>query len=130
MMRFVVLLIACLLDGNRMPHVESRMRNATNSDDCPHNASVCFSRLPWDGINLLGNTIRLWLTNVAKLGSAAIEGIFIHKFTNNWRPYQKALRLLLKIPKNYPRQYCLERKLFQIYIFWRNLISICNRNNL
>ena len=55
-MRFSVQLVACFLDEYCFRHVESRMRNATNSDDCPHEASV-FSRLPWDGINLLGNTI-------------------------------------------------------------------------
>ena len=59
MMRFFVRFIACVLDGNRMPHVESCMRYATNSDNCPHDASVCSSRLPLDGINLLGNTFRL-----------------------------------------------------------------------
>ena len=68
-MRYFVLLIACLLDENRMPHVESRMRNATHSDDCPHDASVCFNRLPLHRINLLANTFRLhniiWFTNVA-----------------------------------------------------------------
>ena len=32
MMRFFVLLIVCLLDENPMPHVENRMRYATNSD--------------------------------------------------------------------------------------------------
>ena len=48
---------------NRMPHVESRMWNETHSDDCPHDASA-FSRLPLDGINLLGKTFRLWFTNV------------------------------------------------------------------
>ena len=41
-----------------MPHIESR-----NSDD-PHDASV-FSRLPWDGINLLGSIFLLCFTNVA-----------------------------------------------------------------
>ena len=82
-MRFFFLLIACLLDENRMSHVESRMQNATNSVDCPHDASVCSSRLPWDGINLLGNTfLLLWFTDVAKLGAAAIEDIFAHKSTN------------------------------------------------
>ena len=56
-MRFFVLLTACLLNENRMPHVERRMRNATNSVNCPHDALVCSSRLPLDGINLLVNTI-------------------------------------------------------------------------
>ena len=64
-MQFFVRLIACVLVGNRMPHIESRMRNANNSVDCPHDASVCSSRLPWDGINLLGKTFRLWFANVA-----------------------------------------------------------------
>ena len=41
------------------------MRYATISVDCPHDASVRSSRLPWDGINLLGNTIRVCSTNLA-----------------------------------------------------------------
>ena len=49
---------------NRMPHVESRMRNATHSSYCSLDESL-FSRLPLDGINLLGKTFRLWGTNVA-----------------------------------------------------------------
>ena len=55
------LLIACLLDENSMPYVKSRIRNATNSDD----VSVCSSRLPLYGINLLGNSFRLLFANVA-----------------------------------------------------------------
>ena len=39
-MRIFVRLIACILVGNRMPHIESRMRYATISVDCPHDASV------------------------------------------------------------------------------------------
>ena len=68
-MRFFVILIACLffLDDIRMPRVESRKRNATNSDDCPHDASVYSSRLPLDEINLLGKNFRLWFTNVLLL---------------------------------------------------------------
>ena len=62
-----------------MPHVERRMRNATNSVDCPHDASV-FSRFPLDGLNLLGNTFRLWFMKL--LGTAAIEDIFVHESTN------------------------------------------------
>ena len=50
-MHFFVLLITCLLDENSMPHVESHMRNATHSDDCPHDASVCSNRLPLIGWN-------------------------------------------------------------------------------
>ena len=48
-----------------MPHIESCMRYATISVDCPHDALVCSSCLSLDGINLLGNTIRLCFTNVA-----------------------------------------------------------------
>ena len=68
-MQFIVRLNACVLVRNRMLHIESRMRYATNSVDGSHDASVCSSRLPginlWDGINLLGYTIRQWFTNVA-----------------------------------------------------------------
>ena len=52
-MRFFVRLIAFLLDENRLPDVESRMRNATHTDYCSHDVSVCSSRLPFDGINML-----------------------------------------------------------------------------
>ena len=62
-MRFFVLLVAYILDENRITLVESRMRNATNYDDWPHDASVCSSRLSLDGINLLGKTFRLVFIN-------------------------------------------------------------------
>ena len=43
-MRFFVLLITCLLDENRMPRVERRMRNTTNSVNCQNkHFSLCFS---------------------------------------------------------------------------------------
>ena len=76
-MRFFVLLIACLLDENRMP----RVKKSHAEGNCPHDASV-FSRLPLDGINLLGNTFRQWFTNVACQGTTAIEDIFVHKSTD------------------------------------------------
>ena len=50
-----------------MPHVKSRIRNATNSDDCPHDASVCSSHHPLDGINLLRITFRLLFTKLMLL---------------------------------------------------------------
>ena len=119
-MRFFVPLIACILDENRMPHVENRMRNATHSDDCPHDASM-FSRFPLNRINLLGNTFWLWFTNVYYLDTAVIGNIFIHKSTN-WGPYRNALGWLEKIMKNFLRQNWLARKLLK-FIFFEGISS-------
>ena len=64
-MCFFVLIIACLLHVNRMSHLLSRMRKATNSsDDCSHDASVRSSSLTLVGINLLGNTLQMLLKGI------------------------------------------------------------------
>ena len=117
-MRFFVRLIAYVLVGNRMPrdHIESPMRYATNFVECPHDASVSSSRLPWDGINLLGNALRLcfttghsynrihlrsYINQLRTLSNGSARKLFIFIFLDGISS-QLVIRIIFKVmfPKN------------------------------
>ena len=92
-----------------------RMRNATHSDDCPHDVSACPSRLPSDGINLVGDTFQLWFTimlfNWTQLQYKT--SLFINQPIEDL--IEGLYRIAVENTNEFFRQNCSVRKLLNLY---------------